>query len=442
MSLNRMRRWAPLAIFLLAFGIRGLLLARIPRESLLYGELTPHGLVSLEEGINVAVSLLTTGKFADPFPSPTGPTAHLPPAFPAATAVIFWIFGTGLAGAIARNLLNIAGYGMLFALLPAGAEALAIGRGAGVVAGFAGAIYPAFRSTEVFRGRDEWLAALMLLGLTVFAFRLAARSRWRLRSTLLYGLGWGALMYVHPGTAVVFPLHLAVLVLAHKTEPVATRFTHAAAAVLVMLLTVLPWTIRNRAVIGGWFFMRDNLGLELAIANGDGAQPSQAANQATRWFWQHHPMGSPEAAGRIRTLGELEFNRRALHEARAWISQHPEPFARLTLERIAYFWMDIPSNPTTFFVRTGISLLCWAGIILMWRRRLFLQVALLGSTLLAYPLVYHLVQYSNRYVATLSFALLLPAGYIAIWLCEGTFGSQDTQRSQRAAAGTLPVSGK
>jgi len=37
----------------------------------------------------VAASLLRTGRFADPYLIPSGPTAHLPPLWPAILALIF-----------------------------------------------------------------------------------------------------------------------------------------------------------------------------------------------------------------------------------------------------------------------------------------------------------------------------------------------------------------
>jgi hypothetical protein len=78
---------------------------------------------------------------------------------------------------------------------------------------------------------------------------------------------------------------------------------------------------------------------------------------------------------------------------------------------MAYFWTDLPSNGMTFLVRTVLSLASFVGIALMWRDRLRLQVALVGTILLMYPLPYYIVQYSDRYVAVISFALLLPAAF-------------------------------
>jgi len=408
---EKLTRWLPIVIFVVAFTVRGTLLSRLSSADIIYGHMTANGLNTGDEGINVGVSLSLRGRFADPFCRPTGATAHVPPSFPALTAIVFHVFGFGLAGGIVRNMVNIAGYSILFAILPAAAAALSMSRTVGVLAGFAGALYPAFRSAEVFRGRDEWLAAVLLLWLTVLAFRLSKQSTLRLWSAVAYGAGWGVMMYVQPSAAVIFPIHLIVLLAVHRGKPLLLRVKYVAVAALLMAVVILPWTIRNRRVMGGWLFMRDNLGLELHVSNGDLARSSHLGNMSTGWFCAVHPVCSVAQTQKVLELGELEFNRRDLATAHEWIVRNKGSFLRLTLGRMAYFWTDLPSNRMTFLVRTVLSLASFVGIALMWRDRLRLQVALVGTILLMYPLPYYIVQYSDRYVAVISFALLLPAAF-------------------------------
>jgi hypothetical protein len=45
------------------------------------------------ESHNVAVSLATTGRFADPFGYPSGPTAHIGMLTPLPSALAYWLFG-------------------------------------------------------------------------------------------------------------------------------------------------------------------------------------------------------------------------------------------------------------------------------------------------------------------------------------------------------------
>jgi len=413
----RKSTWGPaLAIFVVAFLVRLALLSRVSHEDLLYGTLTSQGLQSGEEGIRVALSLLKEGRFSDPFLLPTGPTAHLPPSFPATTALIFWFFGTGITGALVRNLVNISGYALTFALLPATTSALGIGRRAGLFAGFVAAIYPIFRSTEVFRGRDEWLAALLLLGVTVGVYRLAKLPEMRLAA--IYGLAWGVLMYVQPSALTVFPLHLIIFFRHARRYSPLLRLQCCAAAALILIAVVIPWTIRNRLALGGWIFMRDNLGLELYVSNGEGASASLQENYQSGWYCSVHPMCSPSTAVRVRELGELRFNQDALREAADWIGNNGMPFCRLSLERVLFFWADMPSNRITFLIRAALSFIAFVGLALMWREGFGLQAAILSAILFAYPLPYYVVQYSNRYVATISFAFLIPAAFTCVWLAS------------------------
>ena len=57
-------------------------------------EISPKTLVPFDtESYNVAVSLAATGRFADPFVYPSGPTAHLGMLTPLPSALVYWLFG-------------------------------------------------------------------------------------------------------------------------------------------------------------------------------------------------------------------------------------------------------------------------------------------------------------------------------------------------------------
>jgi MFS family permease len=100
-----------------------------------------------------------------------------------------------------------------------------------------------------------------------------------------------------------------------------------------LLIVVAPYTIRNRLVMGSTFFIRDNLGLELAVSNADDAQPLAEANNVPGAAMDRHPFRQPELAERMRAMGEVAFNRGRQREALAWIGSHPAGFMRLTAQR-------------------------------------------------------------------------------------------------------------
>ena len=139
-------RRAAICIFILTIAVRGVLLALTPSQDIINLGQSPMGLSSFEEGLNVALSLASGHGFSNPYALATGSTSHLPPSFPAVTALIYSTFGTGLAGGIIRNLLNITAYGVLFSLFPAASAALGLGAQAGTIAGIGAAIFPFYRA--------------------------------------------------------------------------------------------------------------------------------------------------------------------------------------------------------------------------------------------------------------------------------------------------------
>ncbi|MCC6857906.1 MAG: hypothetical protein IT158_05070, partial [Bryobacterales bacterium] len=79
------------------------------------------------ENGRVALSLLRTGRFADPYLIPTGPTAHPTPLWPAVLALIYRAFGVTATAGYVRALAAIASYSLLFALMPWLAQRLGLG---------------------------------------------------------------------------------------------------------------------------------------------------------------------------------------------------------------------------------------------------------------------------------------------------------------------------
>jgi len=303
------------------------------------------------------------------------------------------------------------------------AGALGLAAESGGIAGALAAIYPSFRSSEVFRGRDEWAAALVLLWLTVLVYRICTCAEARFENSAVFGLGWGLLLHIQPSTVTVLPVHGLIFLYCASGISMKQRLSQAMIAASIVVLVLVPWTIRDYFALGAWMLVRDNFGLELSVSQGDGALPSQEANINNGWYCTVHPMCSAASVNELRRVGEVNFNRQRLREALKWISGHSERVILLTVARFCAFWADLPSNPSTFAVRLFWSLLGGLGLIKMSKTKYRLQAWLLGSVLVFYPLVYYALQYSNRYVITVCFAIFLPAGFV---LQEIYFGLRRT----------------
>lgn len=404
------RRKAVLAIFVLTVTVRAALLSRVPRADVVYQRPSADGQFhSWDEAINVGIAVAQKGEFADPFGRPTGATAHVPPAYPLITAGIFRLFGYGFASALVRDAVMIVGFGLLYASLPAAGSALGLGWIPGAISGFIAAAFPIFRSCEVFRSRDESLAALILCWLTVLFFRMCSGNASRMRDAAVFGAGWGILLLIQPATLLVLLAFGLIWMVRMGMGARSARQALTAAAIVVLLLA--PWTVRNYRQFGKWFFMRDNAGLELRVSFGPRAEPTLTGNLESGWYQAVHPTLSDTALAEVRRLGEIGFNREMQSEALAWMASHPARVAQLIATRFALFWTDWPRTPITFVERSVLSILAWTGLAMTWRSGLRLQTIVLGAVLASYPVTYYLDQYSPRYVIAICFALFIPAGY-------------------------------
>jgi hypothetical protein len=189
---------------------------------------------------------------------------------------------------------------------------------------------------------------------------------------------------------------------------------------MIPLVIVLPWLIRSYHVFHRPVFLRDNLGLELAVSNNDRAQFSYALNSvAGGCFANNHPNESYREARRAASLGEPAYNQLRLHEALNWIGNNRPRFLRLTIERFTAFWFpNATGNPLypgnvsrEEQITTVFTLLSLPGLVLIWRMNRY-AAGLLVLWLTCFPLVFYFVQFEARYRYPILWATLLPGSYV------------------------------
>ena len=105
---------------------------------------------------------------------------------------------------------------------------------------------------------------------------------------------------------------------------------------LAMAALIAPWAMRNQAVLGHPILLRSNFGLELAIANYDGALDpvSPRAAGMARINAVHQTRERFAAAG-----GEVAYSQRVGADAERWIAAHPLDFVRLSLRHYRQFYV-------------------------------------------------------------------------------------------------------
>jgi len=352
------------------------------------------------EPLAIAKSLASSGKFEDPFITPTGPTAHMGPIYPLYLAGILLAAKSAGVQAILLHLGASLFHALELASLPLLSLAAFGEVEIGFIAGLLGILIPCFNFLPLW---DSSLTGLATIGFCFAATRVDARS-----TSGFAGLGvlWGADLLLNPALAI--PTATWALFAARKRHWSARKI---GVGLLATVLTCLPWTIRNYRVLGGFVLIRDNFGLELQVSNNDYATPGILQNVQS--FVRFHPSKNADQIRAIRKQGELRYGRDKLRQAEAWIEANPGRFLALSIERVLQFWFPPVSPLRSPFISIGIwlvTLFSVPGIVLVLRRSLPYGKALLWMLALG-PIPYYLVQADPRYRMPFLWMSLLLAGY-------------------------------
>ena len=194
-------------------------------------------------------------------------------------------------------------------------------------------------------------------------------------------------------------------------------------------LACVPWTWRNYTAFHEFLFIRGNFGLELRVANQDGADADIEVTQVRKGTIRH-PAENLEEARLVRDLGEAEYMRRARNEALEWIRTHPGEFLRLALMRFVHFWcgpLRVPWLAALIGAVTALALFALRRVLpalpTPGRAALLIPLA-------TFPLVYYVVSYVPHYPAPVAWLLQLLAGYeVQSWISRGNHNRADPARS-------------
>ena len=382
-------------IFSLSFAIRLEALMDIPSRDLI-----PNPFWELSA---IANSLMETGQFADPYMIPTGPTAHLPPAYPYLFSLIYRIFGlTAQAGYTSIGFIAITN-SIMYAMLPWLAGKLGAGKQAGLIGGIAGA----FMLEWSLHG--EGLTGI-LLGLILVAFlRKWNDSRKSSIKSLSMGLGIGAAFHVQPA---LLPVVVGCIIFEIWWQRGQRKFFLTSLLGLGIVLACIPWGWRNYIAFNEIFFIRSNLGLELRMGNHEGAAAAMEIMDITQPGL--HPRSHLQEALKLKEMGEVNYMRQALNETITWIGQNPGEFLKLTFLRFLHWWLGPLHKPTIAAYVTLLTILAILGIRRMYTTLSPPQRTVILVPLLTFPLIYYLVPYMIRYRVPIDGIMLILAG-VEIW---------------------------
>ena len=284
--------------------------------------------VVTSESHNVAVSLASTGKFADPLMNGSDYSAHVSMLTPLPSALAYWLFGIDTPHAeLALSIISIGLVTLSLWLCWRIATFLTIPATARIVAIAILALVPLQFGLEVREARNwevDWATVLFLcvLSRVIYSDLIECSGRY----LTVTGATAGVLFVLNPpaglGAIAVIGLYILQNRILSEASPLI-----AGTAIAVVILTI-PWAIRNEVRLGAPILFRDNFGLELAISNYSGAvHPTNFKAEYLARVYDIHPL--KEGPANIKLLaagGEVSYYRKLGGDAWQWIWAHPGEF--------------------------------------------------------------------------------------------------------------------
>lgn len=336
-------------------------LARSDRGLFLLALLVRLGLTLLYSRRHVTITGLELGTLADnllagrgfvwEFYGSTVPRySFFPPFYPAFIAFLKLLCGAG--GWVPAMQIVQAAAGALAAVVTRRLAACVFGAGAdparaprfaainhvtpqnlALAAGYAVALWPplAIYSAAAYSVTFEALL-VPWIGLLLFA---AGRSR-RLADAAKAGVGYGLLAYALPaflGSVLFMPA-----VFRDMGARWGRAFGMGLVTLLVALLVVLPWTVRNAVIHHRFIPVATNIGFNYLGGQNPYARPYSnilCAYDDLRWkVIDKHA---------LETMNEADFDRLLLKEGLAFARAEPGLTARRSAERLLYYWWGSPA---------------------------------------------------------------------------------------------------
>ncbi|HJT77374.1 MAG TPA: hypothetical protein VJ739_09260 [Gemmataceae bacterium] len=367
------------------------------------------------ENGNIARSLAAGKGFASPFPTATGPTAWMPPAFPAVLAALLWASGGStdavMVAVVFLQAAVLIGTGLLVLALAGQTTRrprawLAVGL---FLVGLLGFFRWCFQMTQ-----DWWLVLLALDLLTV------GLCWWRplggTKAAAVWGLFGGLGALVNPAVGLTWGLLSVLAGWRHRA------WSRLALAGLVAGLTLLPWTVRNYLVFGRLIPVKSNLAYELYQS-----QCMQPDGLVQRRTLRLHPYTASLPEGRqYNELGETAYLDRKRRQFREAVASHPADFAGRVVQRFlgATLWYvpferaQEPRQPwVLLFSRVTHPLPFLALLVLVGtarRRPLARAQWVVIGVYLVYLLPFVAVSYYERYAVPLLAARVL----LVLWATD------------------------
>jgi hypothetical protein len=312
-----------LLIFLLALAVRVAFFSiQVMRNPQLWSHTAPFFNDELSQ---IAINLAQGRGFSSPFSNGSAPTAWLCPLVP-----LLWAFVIRCVGSATGRTAMILIY---ISTLPSAAcvavywliarrilrDRQAAARTALIVAAVF-CVWPESLYILDFPWYFPWqelaVAVMVLLGLRWI-------DRPGLKTAVPLGISAGILALINVTPVPVFAVLLLLPLFQHRTAR-QRIFGAAAVSVVLSVLVISPWIVRNALVLHAFVPMRGNGGFSLWEGNNPIGCIIETRDSV-------HPHNQQEELRRYQALGEVNYDREGSRRALAYMRAHP----RVTLVRIA-----------------------------------------------------------------------------------------------------------
>ena len=391
----RLRMHSPVFICIVAFLLRILAIGMVQTRPM--DGASPLWKSGLEI-VNIASSIASHKGFSSPFGIESGPTAWIPPVYPAIVAAIFMLLGSR-SDLAAMTILAMQALFSALTCIPLYAIARRVfDENSAAVAAWGWAFFPyELLIPELFVWETS-LSALLLVLACYFSIDLSQNDRWK---PVLAGIAWGIAALTSTALISVMPVFLS---LPHFFKRRA-RFPYKtiATVMLVSALLVCPWILRNWHALGAMVPVRSNFGEELWVGNHEGGFGRIVSGLG--------PADNDAERERYRTMGELSYVTQRRRQAIHFISANPAPFCRRVLYRFRYWWFAEGEHAAAFTFYRLLTLLSFAGVVLALPKSKDPLVLAILASIVIYPLVYYVTDVYPRYRYPLEPFLMLFAGF-------------------------------
>ena len=338
----------------------------------------------------VARSIALGQGFSNPYWANTGPTALLTPVYPYLLAGIFTTFGV-YTKASALVFLTINTFFSAVTSVPIFLIARkTLDLRTAKVAAWVWAFFP--YAIDLSATTMWYHSFVALLVAVIFLLVLSLASSDRLSAWAGFGVLLGFAALTNPVIAGIVPFagSWLWLQLSRKRK---RAWAATSTGLIAMVVTILPWLIRNERVLHQPVVFKDGFWMEVCVGN--------VNNSLHWWDGNEHPSGSTQDNAQYERLGELNYMASKHSRAIAYITNHPERYAFRSLRHAIFMWTGFwsfnreylrqePFDPENICFLSLFSLLSVVGLYSMFREGRGTTARLYFLVLLSFPVPYYL----------------------------------------------------